>query len=160
ATPDVWNEPERAQALGKERAQLELVVKTLDEAGQGVIDTGDLLELAVEEGDEDTVQEVEADLERLERLVADLEFRRMLACGMDATTRYLGIQGGSGGTEAQDWAEMLRRMYLRWGEAHGVKTSLEEASDGDVAGIKSAAVRFEGPYAYGWLRTETGVHRL
>ncbi len=160
ATPDVWNEPERAQALGKERAQLELVVKTLDEAGQGVIDTGDLLELAVEEGDEDTVQEVEADLERLERLVADLEFRRMFSGEMDANNAYLDIQAGSGGTEAQDWAEMLLRMYLRWGEAHGFKTFLEEASAGDVAGIKSATVRFEGPYAYGWLRTETGVHRL
>ena len=123
-------------------------------------DTRDLLELAVEEGDDATVAEVEADLQRLERMVADLEFRRMFSGEMDASNAYLDIQAGSGGTEAQDWAEMLLRMYLRWGEAHGFKTELVEASDGDVAGIKSATVRFEGEYAYGWLRTEIGVHRL
>ena len=114
----------------------------------------------MEEGDEATVAEVEADLQRLERMVADLEFRRMFSGEMDASNAYLDIQAGSGGTEAQDWAEMLLRMYLRWGEAHGFKTELVEASDGDVAGIKSATVRFEGEYAYGWLRTEIGVHRL
>ncbi|MFC6328671.1 peptide chain release factor 2 [Alloalcanivorax gelatiniphagus] len=160
ALPDVWNEPERAQALGKERSQLEGVVTTLRDADQGVGDTRDLLELAVEEDDEATVTEVEADLDRLERMVADLEFRRMFSGEMDTSNAYLDIQAGSGGTEAQDWAEMLLRMYLRWGEAHGFKTELVEASDGDVAGIKSATVRFEGAYAYGWLRTETGVHRL
>ena len=133
---------------------------TLRDADQGVGDTRDLLELAVEEGDEATVSEVEADLTRLERMVADLEFRRMFSGEMDTANAYLDIQAGSGGTEAQDWAEMLLRMYLRWGEAHGFKTELVEASDGDVAGIKSATVRFEGDYAYGWLRTETGVHRL
>ena len=114
----------------------------------------------MEEDDEATVAEVEADLQRLERMVADLEFRRMFSGEMDASNAYLDIQAGSGGTEAQDWAEMLLRMYLRWGEAHGFKTELVEASDGDVAGIKSATVRFEGEYAYGWLRTEIGVHRL
>ncbi|MEE3319350.1 MAG: peptide chain release factor 2 [Pseudomonadota bacterium] len=159
-SPDVWNDPEYAQGLGKERAQLEGIVKTIDDATQGIEDTSGLLELVVEEDDEDTLPEVESELERLEAMVADLEFRRMFSGEMDSSNAYLDIQAGSGGTEAQDWAEMMLRMYLRWGEAHGFKTELVEASDGDVAGIKSATVRFEGEYAFGWLRTETGVHRL
>ncbi|MGB2247013.1 MAG: peptide chain release factor 2 [Alcanivorax sediminis] len=159
-SPDVWSNPEYAQGLGKERAQLEGVVKTIDESSQGIADTQDLLELVVEEGDEDSLPEVESELERLEKLVGDLEFRRMFSGQMDPCNAYLDIQAGSGGTEAQDWGEMLLRMYLRWGEAHGFKTELVEASAGDVAGIKSATIRFEGDYAYGWLRTETGVHRL
>ena len=159
-SPDVWSDPDYARGLGKERAQLELVVNTINEASQGVEDTSGLLELVVEEGDEDSLPEVESELDRLEKMVADLEFRRMFSGQMDACNAYLDIQAGSGGTEAQDWGEMLLRMYLRWGEAHGFKTELVEASDGDVAGIKSATVRFEGDYAYGWLRTETGVHRL
>jgi peptide chain release factor 2 len=116
--------------------------------------------MAVEEGDEDTVDSVVSDLEGFEAKVGELEFRRMFSGEMDANNAFLDIQAGSGGTEAQDWAEMLLRMYLRWGEAHGFKTELMEASAGDVAGIKSATIRFEGPYAFGWLRTETGVHRL
>ncbi len=159
-SPDVWSDPDYARGLGKERAQLELVVNTINEASQGVEDTSGLLELVVEEGDEDSLPEVESELDRLEKMVADLEFRRMFSGQMDACNAYLDIQAGSGGTEAQDWGEMLLRMYLRWGEAHGFKTELVEASDGDVAGIKSATVRFEGEYAYGWLRTEIGVHRL
>jgi peptide chain release factor 2 len=158
--PGVWNEPERAQALGKERAMLEGVVVNVDELSAGLADAGDLLEMAVEEGDADTVDAVAADVAAFEQRVGELEFRRMFSGEMDANNAFLDIQAGSGGTEAQDWAEMLLRMYLRWGEAHGFKTELMEASAGDVAGIKSATVRFEGPYAFGWLRTETGVHRL
>jgi len=135
-------------------------VETIDELTAGLADAGDLLDMAVEEGDTDTVDSIAADLESYETKVGELEFRRMFSGEMDANNAFLDIQSGSGGTEAQDWAEMLLRMYLRWGEAHGFKTELMEASAGDVAGIKSATIRFEGPYAYGWLRTETGVHRL
>jgi len=116
--------------------------------------------MAVEEDDEDTVNEVVADLGKFEKIVAGLEFRRMFSGEMDANNAYLDIQSGAGGTEAQDWAEMILRMYLRWGEAHGFKAELIEASEGEVAGIKSATVHVSGEYAYGWLRTETGVHRL
>ena len=158
--PDVWNNPEHAQALGKEKASLETVVGGLSEGSQALLDAAELLELAVAEDDEATVAEVEADLDKVEKSVAELELRRMFSGEMDENNAYLDIQSGAGGTEAQDWAEMLLRMYLRWGEARGFKTELIEVSDGDVAGIKSATIRFEGPYAFGWLRTETGVHRL
>ncbi|MGX2032226.1 peptide chain release factor 2 [Methylocaldum gracile] len=158
--PKIWDDPERAQNLGRERTQLESVVNNLVSIEQGVNDTEELLELAVEEDDEATVDTVATDLERFEKLVADLEFRRMFAGEMDPNNAFLDIQAGSGGTEAQDWAEMLERMYLRWGERRGFRTELIEESPGDVAGIKSATIRFEGEYAYGWLRTETGVHRL
>ena len=133
---------------------------TLEKLASGLSDARELLDMAVEEGDEDSVAAVEADLQDMEKQVAELEFQRMFSGEMDASNAFLDIQAGSGGTEAQDWAEMLLRMYLRWGEAHGFKTELIEASAGDVAGIKSATVRYEGDYAYGWLRTETGVHRL
>ncbi len=123
-------------------------------------EAAELLELAVVEEDEATVAEVVTDLDRVEASIAELEFRRMFSGEMDINNAFLEIQSGAGGTEAQDWAEMLLRMYLRWGEAKGFKTELIEVSDGDVAGIKSATIRFEGPYAFGWLRTETGVHRL
>jgi peptide chain release factor 2 len=126
----------------------------------GVEDAGALLEMAVEEDDEATVDTVAADLDRFEKQVAELEFRRMFSNEMDPSNAFLDVQSGSGGTEAQDWAEMLERMYLRWGERRGFKTELVEESPGEVAGIKSATIRFEGEYAYGWLRTETGVHRL
>ena len=116
--------------------------------------------MAVEEGDEESVQSVVDDLAAMEKRVEVLEFRRMFSGEMDSANAFLDIQSGSGGTEAQDWAEMILRMYLRWGEAHGFKTELMEATAGDVAGIKGATIRFEGEYAYGWLRTETGVHRL
>ncbi len=116
--------------------------------------------MAVEEGDEETVQSVEADLAGFEEKLAELEFRRMFSGETDQNNAFLDIQAGSGGTEAQDWADMLLRMYLRWGERRGFKTELIEVSDGDVAGIKSATIRFEGDFAFGWLRTETGVHRL
>ena len=158
--PDVWSDPPRAQQLGKEKASLESVVAGLENALQALEDASELLELAAAEEDEVTVAEVTSDLDAVEESVAALEFRRMFSGEMDENNAFLDIQSGAGGTEAQDWAEMLLRMYLRWGEARGFKTELIEVSDGDVAGIKSATVRFEGPYAFGWLRTETGVHRL
>lgn len=158
--PSIWDDPDKAQALGRERASLEAVVQTIEDLSSGLDDLQDLLDLAIDEDDEDTVSEVEADLEKLEARLAQLEFRRMFSGEMDANNAYMDIQSGSGGTEAQDWAEMLLRMYLRWGESKGFKTELMEASAGDVAGIKSATIRFEGEYAFGWLRTETGVHRL
>ncbi len=160
AEPDVWNDAERAQALGKERSSLEAVVETIEVLDAGIGDARELLDMAVEEGDESTVAMIESDVEQLQLQLEKLEFRRMFAGEMDENNAFLDIQAGSGGTEAQDWAEMVLRMYLRWGEANGFKTSLEEASAGEVAGIKSATVRFEGEYAFGWLRTETGVHRL
>ena len=119
-----------------------------------------MIELAVEENDEETLESVIADLDKQESLLARLEFERMFAGEMDANNAYLDIQAGSGGTEAQDWANMLLRMYLRWGEAHGFKTELIEVSPGEVAGIKGGTIYFSGDYAFGWLRTETGVHRL
>ncbi|MGD8925671.1 MAG: peptide chain release factor 2 [Thioalkalispiraceae bacterium] len=158
--PSIWDTPERAQELGRERARLENVVETLSTLTQGLSDAADLIELAVEENDEDTLQSVAEDLDSQEKLLERLEFERMFSGETDANNAYLDIQAGSGGTEAQDWAEMLLRMYLRWGEAHGFKVELIEASAGEVAGIKSATVHIIGDYAFGWLRTETGVHRL
>lgn len=158
--PAIWNNPEQAQAMGKERVQLEKVVDTINELDSGLADAEELLMMAVEEGDEETVDTVANDLDQLERKVAELEFRRMFSGEMDPNNAFLDIQAGSGGTEAQDWASMIERMYLRWGEAKGFKTELIEESPGDVAGIKSATIKFEGEYAFGWLRTETGVHRL
>ena len=158
--PDVWSNPEHAQHLGKEKASLETVVTGIEQNLQFLGDASELLELAIQEDDSATVNEVEADLDGVEKTVAGLEFRRMFSGEMDENNAFLDIQSGAGGTEAQDWAEMLLRMYLRWGEAKGFKTELIEVSEGDVAGIKSATVRFEGSYAFGWLRTETGVHRL
>jgi len=136
------------------------VVEDLGGILQGVAEAGELLELARDEGDEATAQSVVADLERLESRLAALEFQRMFSGEMDSHAAFLDVQAGSGGTEAQDWAEMLLRMYLRWGETMGFETEIMEVSPGEVAGIKSATVRFGGDYAYGWLRTETGVHRL
>ncbi|MCW8330082.1 peptide chain release factor 2 [Photobacterium sp. SDRW27] len=158
--PDVWNEPERAQALGKERAALEAVVDTIDQLDQGVEDVEGLLELAVEENDQETFDEIEPELAELEAKLAKLEFRRMFAGDHDESDCYIDLQAGSGGTEAQDWTSMMLRMYLRWADAKGFKTEVIEVSEGEVAGLKSATVRISGEYAYGWLRTETGVHRL
>ncbi|WP_137167667.1 peptide chain release factor 2 [Salinimonas lutimaris] len=158
--PDVWNEPDRAQALGKEKVALEQVVETIVNLQQGTEDVEGLVELAVEAEDEDTFNEARAELDGLTEQLETLEFRRMFSGPNDAADCYIDLQAGSGGTEAQDWANMLLRMYLRWGEAHGFKTEIIELSEGEVAGIKSATVRFQGEYAFGWLRTETGVHRL
>lgn len=158
--PDVWNKPEYAQALGKERAQLEQVVDVLAGIHDGLLEARDLFELADAEGDEDTLEAIAKDLEGMETSVEKLEFQRMFSGEMDAQPCFLDIQAGSGGTEAQDWAEILLRMYLRWCERRGWSCELIEASAGEVAGIKSATLRIEGDYAYGWCRTETGVHRL
>lgn len=139
---------------------MESVVDNIDNLSSALEDAGDLLLMAVEESDQETLEAVTSDLDDYEKVVSNLEFRRMFSGEMDANNAFLDIQAGSGGTEAQDWAEMLLRMYLRWGEAHQFKTELMEVSAGEVAGIKSATVRFEGDYAFGWLRTEIGVHRL
>ena len=158
--PDVWSQPERAQELGRERSRLEYAVEAISGLDQGIGDSRELFELALEEGDEATANEVVAELDRLERRLEELEFRRMFSGEMDPANAFVDIQAGAGGTEAQDWAEMLLRMYLRWAEQRQIDTELVEVSPGEVAGIKSATVRFAGEYAYGWLRTETGVHRL
>jgi peptide chain release factor 2 len=140
--------------------RLEQVVNTLLDLDRGISEAGEFLELARDEADVDVITSVARDIEALEQKLADLEFQRMFSGEMDAANAFVDIQSGSGGTEAQDWASMLLRMYLRWGERRGFKTELIEQSDGEVAGIKSATIKLEGPYAYGWLRTETGVHRL
>ena len=139
---------------------MDLVVKTIEDLDSGVSDARELLGMAVEENDEDTVADVEAEMAALETQLAKLEFRRMFSGAMDENSAFLEIQSGSGGTEAQDWAEMLLRMYLRWADDKGFKAELLECSAGDVAGIKSATVEVTGEYAFGWLRTEIGVHRL
>ncbi|MBA6418629.1 peptide chain release factor 2 [Pseudomonas neustonica] len=158
--PSVWNEPERAQNLGRERAQLAQIVETLDQMSSGLADASELLEMAAEEEDQGAVDDVVAELARLQVALEKLEFRRMFSGEMDASNCYLDIQAGSGGTEAQDWANMLLRMYLRWADQRGFETEIVELSEGEVAGIKSATVYIKGEYAFGWLRTEIGVHRL
>ncbi|POB05587.1 peptide chain release factor 2 [Halopseudomonas oceani] len=158
--PSVWNEPERAQNLGRERSQLADIVGTLDEMSGGLADAGELLEMAAEEGDQGAVDDVVTELKRLQEALEKLEFRRMFSGEMDANNCYLDIQAGSGGTEAQDWANILLRMYLRWADQHGFDAEIVELSEGEVAGIKSATVHIRGEYAFGWLRTEIGVHRL
>ncbi len=139
---------------------LERIVKTLTDLDSGLNDADDLFQLARDEEDADAAESVVSDLDGLEKQLAALEFQRMFPGEMDPSNAFVDVQSGSGGTEAQDWAEMLLRMYLRWGEKHGFKVELIEASAGEVAGIKSATIRYEGDYAFGWLRTETGVHRL
>ncbi|WP_376696074.1 peptide chain release factor 2 [Wenzhouxiangella sp. EGI_FJ10305] len=158
--PSVWDNPEHAQKLGKERSDLDRSVTAQRAVLEGVSDAAELLELAQEEEDEDTLESVAGDLQDLEKRVADLEFQRMFSGEMDDRPCFIDIQAGSGGTEAQDWAEMLLRMYLRWAEHRGWKAEIIELSAGDVAGIKSATIRVEGDHAFGWCRTETGVHRL
>ena len=158
--PDIWNDQERAQSLGKERSRLEAIVLTIVNLDNGLSDASELLEMSIEENDEASIASVSDDLSQMEKDIEKLEFRRMFSGEMDHANAFLDIQSGSGGTEAQDWAEMILRMYLRWGEAHGFKTELIEVTAGDVAGIKGATISFQGDYAYGWLRTETGVHRL
>ncbi|OGT83314.1 MAG: peptide chain release factor 2 [Gammaproteobacteria bacterium RIFCSPLOWO2_02_FULL_61_13] len=146
--------------MGRERVALERVVSTLTGLDGGLTEAVELFQLARDEQDEAAAGSVVADLDGLEKRLAALEFQRMFPGEMDPSNAFVDVQSGSGGTEAQDWAEMLLRMYLRWGEKHGFKTELIEASAGEVAGIKSATIRYEGEYAFGWLRTETGVHRL
>ena len=158
--PGVWSDPKRAQELGKEKKQLDQLVGTLTSLGQRLKDSMELFELARAEADDATLSGVAADVAELERAVGDLEFRRMFHNPMDPNSCFIDIQAGSGGTEAQDWAAMLLRMYLRYCERKGYRTEILEESDGEVAGIKSASVKVDGDYAYGHLRTETGVHRL
>ena len=156
----MWNDAERAQSLGRERATLDRTVTGIRELTEGLASAGELLDLAEGEDDEDTANAVVADVERFARRVDELEFQRMFSGKMDSHAAFVDIQAGAGGTEAQDWAEMLLRMYLRWAESRGWKTELMEVSGGEVAGIKSATFRVEGDHAYGWLKTEIGVHRL
>lgn len=158
--PSVWNDPEKAQGLGKEKAQLDLVVETILDLESSLESAHEILEMAEMEEDAELVAEVEMELGRLEGKLDQLEFQRMFGGELDANNAYLEIQSGSGGTEAQDWANMILRMYLRWCDKHQFKAEITEISAGDVAGIKGATVHVKGDYAYGWLRTELGVHRL
>ena len=158
--PNVWDDVQRAQDLGRERARLEEVTGGIARLAGALEEAGDLLSLAEDDQDEAAAQAVVADVDRIERDVAGLEFRRMFSGEMDSHHAFLDIQAGAGGTEAQDWAEMLLRMYLRWAERRGFQAEILEASPGEVAGIKSATVHVQGPYAFGWLRSETGIHRL
>ncbi len=158
--PLIWNQPEKAQSLGRERAQLDAVVKSIQIIETGLTDSLALFDLAAEENDVKSAEFIIQELDKITKEIEQLEFQRMFSQEMDGNSAFMDIQSGSGGTEAQDWANMLLRMYLRWGERHGFHVELMEASAGEVAGIKSATVKFTGSYAYGWLRTETGVHRL
>ncbi len=160
ADPDIWNDPDKAQSLSKERAALEQIVNVLATLHVSLNDLRELAELAAAESDQAALADVDEDLDGLQQRLEVLEFRRMFRGEMDPANAFMEIQPGSGGTEAQDWAEMLLRMYLRWGEKHGFKTEIVELSPADIAGIKGATVRFSGDHAFGWLRTETGVHRL
>jgi peptide chain release factor 2 len=158
--PGIWNDNERSQKLGKERRELEFVINNLLKIEQGLRDGRDLFEMAREENDDETLLSVEADSLELERIVEDMEFRRMFSNEMDSNNCFIDIQSGSGGTEAQDWASMLLRMYLRYCERRGFKVEVLEVTEGDTAGIKGASLKVSGDYAYGYLRTESGVHRL
>ena len=158
--PDIWNNQDYAQKLGKERSKLETVVSTISDISTNLAEIGELLEMVLEENDDAGLSALELDIKILDTKLENLEFRRMFSREMDINSAFLDIQSGSGGTEAQDWAEMLLRMYLRWCEAKGFKVDLVEHSPGDVAGIKSATLEVSGEYAFGWLRTEIGVHRL
>lgn len=158
--PELWNNPDKATAINKEKSLLDGVINVITSLDETLEDASAMLELAVEADDEDLLTDVQAELDSAEAKVAELEFKRMFSGEMDANNCYLDIQSGSGGTEAQDWAEMLLRMYLRWCESHGFKAQVIELSAGSVAGIKSATVEVKGDYAFGWLRTEIGVHRL
>jgi peptide chain release factor 2 len=156
----VWDNPERARDLNKERAALESVVKGLAALSSSIADIDELAELAAADDDRRALDDVEHELDRIDAALGTLEFRRMFQGETDQSNAFLEIQAGSGGTEAQDWAEMLLRMYLKWAERRGFKAEITELSPAEIAGIKSATVQVSGDYAFGWLRTETGVHRL
>lgn len=158
--PEIWKDAEQAQSLGKERAKLEATLKEIDILAQQLTDTQALLELAGEENDPSLALDISKDIQGITTDIERLEFHRMFSHPMDSHNAYVDIQSGSGGTEAQDWAEMMLRMYLRWSDKHGFRAELVHASPGEVAGIKSATIYLQGDYAYGWLRTESGVHRL
>jgi peptide chain release factor 2 len=157
---EIWNDPQEAQKLGRERAALEATVLTIDDLTRKIEEAIELLALAREENDQESVELIYADVHLIEQALQKLEFLRMFSGELDSAQAFVDIQAGSGGTEAQDWAEMLLRMYLRWAEDEGFASELIERSDGEVAGIKSATIHIKGEYAYGKLRTETGVHRL
>jgi peptide chain release factor 2 len=159
-SPDVWNDPKHAQDLGREKKSLEDVVDTLSSLGSGLADAHELFELAVADGDDATLMSIETDADAFQGRLEGLEFRRMFSNPADPLNCFLDIQAGAGGTEAQDWASMLLRQYLKYCERKGFKAEVLEESEGEVAGIKSATIKIEGEYAFGYLRTETGVHRL
>jgi peptide chain release factor 2 len=158
--PTIWSDQKRAQELGKEKKALEGVVLTLEKAKTDLADATDLFAMAREEGDDDTLEAVSADADEIAKIIEAMEFRRMFSNPMDHANAFIDIQAGAGGTEAQDWASMLLRQYLRYCERKGFKAEVMEISEGEVAGIKTATIKVEGEYAYGHLRTETGVHRL
>ncbi len=158
--PELWNDPKRAQEIGKERKVLEGIVLTLDNIAGGIDDNRLLIDMALEEGDEDSFAAIEEDVAELEKQMAELEFKRMFNQPADMNNCFIDITAGAGGTEAEDWAGMLLRMYVRYGERKGFKVEIMEQDDGEIAGINRATIRLEGEYAYGLLRTETGVHRL
>ena len=158
--PKIWSDPEKAQSLGKEKVELENLCEAFSYSSSILSDAKELLEMAEAENDINTVNGIISDLNEIEESIASYEFRRMFSGNMDQNSAYLDIQSGSGGTEAQDWAEMILRMYLRWGDKHNFKVKLMEVSAGEVAGIKSATIHFDGDYAFGWLRSEIGIHRL
>lgn len=158
--PKIWDDNAKSQKLGKEKRELELVVNTLISVQAGLKDAQELFEMAREENDDDTLLSVDADSKAIEKQIAEMEFRRMFSGELDAANCFIEFQSGSGGTEAQDWANMLLRMYLRYCERKGFKVEVLEESEGDVAGIKGASIKVTGDYAYGTLRTENGVHRL
>ncbi|HEY1150849.1 MAG TPA: peptide chain release factor 2 [Pseudoduganella sp.] len=158
--PAVWNDPKKAQDMGREKKSLEGVVLTLQKAESDLRDMNELFEMGKEEGDDETLEAVIADTAEIQKVIEQMEFRRMFSNPMDPNNCFIDIQAGAGGTEAQDWASMLLRQYLRYCERKGFKVEVMEESEGEVAGIKTATLKVEGEYAYGHLRTETGVHRL
>ncbi|MBU2760383.1 peptide chain release factor 2 [Acidithiobacillus sulfurivorans] len=158
--PGIWTQAEKAQELGRERAALEAIIGPMDKLSSGLADGNEMLELALSEQDQELLGSVDADLDTALAMVEKLEFQRMFSGDHDASDCFVDIQAGAGGTEAQDWAEMILRMYLRWSEQHGFAAELVEVSEGEVAGIKSASIHVKGDHAFGWLRSETGVHRL
>jgi len=158
--PSVWNDPKRAQALGKEKKSLEDVVVVINNLTSNLADNAELFEMSKEEGDTDGLQAIHDDVQNLLKDVEGLEFRRMFSNPADPSNCFVDIQAGAGGTEACDWASMLLRQYLRYCERKGFTATVEDITDGDTAGIKSATIKVEGEYAFGYLRTETGVHRL
>jgi len=158
--PAVWSDAKRAQELGKERRELETVINTLTKLDQSLRDASELFDMAKEESDDESLLSIDQDAAGLEKIVAEMEFRRMFSHPMDPNNCFLDIQAGSGGTEAQDWASMLRRMYVRYAERHGFKVEVLEESEGEVAGLKSTSLKISGDYAFGYLRSESGVHRL
>jgi len=158
--PAVWNDPKKAQELGKEKKLLDGVVAVLDDLTRNLTDSAELFDLSRDEGDEPALLAIDADVDRLAATVRDLEFRRMFSQPADPSNCFVDIQAGAGGTEAQDWASMLLRQYLKYAERKGFKADVEDETPGETAGIKSATIKVEGEYAFGLLRTETGVHRL